>query len=259
MQATHPRQKQCCPACSRASPQLGTTAKWVWCLTLHSCNLPSLASLVPDGLLTRAADNRHTGVNNAQVVLDDMLLELLPPLAVLADRSADCSRLLTAFCSLAAAACSPRDLITACLEVLSNLVETSRCATSNASFLPMRNNLNRHPKPQRAQQALVQHTLRPLCAATGLYVQSWARWAAVCMQPAAHAPRASCEAQPAQGSQCCGVLLGCRRTCRGVCLLCAWFWGGRCWPSPCHVVRVLLLMTHVCSDANSTRCGQAGA
>jgi hypothetical protein len=62
-----------------------------------------------------------------------MLLEMLPPLAGLAGHSADCSRLLTAFCSLAAAACSPRDLITAFLEVLSNLVGASRCALSNAS------------------------------------------------------------------------------------------------------------------------------
>lgn len=146
-----------------------------------------------------------------------MLLELLPPLAELADRSADCSRLLIAFCSLAAAACSPRDLITACLEVLSNLVETSRCALSNASSQQCATTSTDTQSPEEHSKHW-RNTLGPLCAAAGLSVQSWARRAAVCMQPAAHAPRASREAQSAQGSQCCGVLLGCRRTRRGMCV-----------------------------------------
>lgn len=61
-----------------------------------------------------------------QAVLDDSLLELLPPMAELANHSAECARLLTAFCSLAVIACSPRDTITAFLEVLGNAAG-SRC------------------------------------------------------------------------------------------------------------------------------------
>lgn len=52
-----------------------------------------------------------------------MLLEVLPPIANLAGCSAASDRLLSAFCSMAAAACTPRDTITAFLEVLDNLVQ----------------------------------------------------------------------------------------------------------------------------------------
>jgi hypothetical protein len=52
-----------------------------------------------------------------------MVLEILPPIASLAQGSAVCSRSLSDFCSLLAAACSPRDTITAFLEVLDNLME----------------------------------------------------------------------------------------------------------------------------------------
>jgi hypothetical protein len=62
-----------------------------------------------------------------QAVLDDMLLELLPPVARLAGSSAEGDRLLSAFCGLAAAACAPRDTITAFLEVLDDLVQGRYC------------------------------------------------------------------------------------------------------------------------------------
>jgi hypothetical protein len=58
-----------------------------------------------------------------QAVLDDMLLELLPPVARLAGSSGAGDKLLSAFCRLAAAACSPRDTITALLEVLDDLAQ----------------------------------------------------------------------------------------------------------------------------------------
>lgn len=62
-----------------------------------------------------------------QAVLDDLLLDLLPPMAGIAHHSAACSNLLSAFCGLAVDACSPRETITAFLEVLGILVD-GRCA-----------------------------------------------------------------------------------------------------------------------------------
>lgn len=52
-----------------------------------------------------------------------MLLELLPTAASLASHSAACCRTLSQLCSLAAAVCSPRDVITACLEVIGNILQ----------------------------------------------------------------------------------------------------------------------------------------
>jgi hypothetical protein len=51
-------------------------------------------------------------------------------MAGLAHHSAACSNLLSTFCGLAVDACSPRDTITAFLEVLGNLVD-GRCALPN--------------------------------------------------------------------------------------------------------------------------------
>jgi hypothetical protein len=65
-----------------------------------------------------------------QAVLDDLLLDLLPPMAGLAHHSAACSNMLSTFCGLAVDACHPRDAITAFLEVLGNLVD-GRCAMLN--------------------------------------------------------------------------------------------------------------------------------
>lgn len=162
-----------------------------------------------------------------------MLLELLPPLAGLADRSADCSRLLTAFCSLAAAACSPRDLITACLEVLSNLVEASRCASSYASSLPMCDNLNRHPKPPRAQQALAQHTgaavLLPdcLCSLGPDGLQFACNLLLMLPEQVAKLSRR----KAANAAECCLAAAALAE----VCACCVFVLGGRC-AGPCRIV-----------------------
>jgi hypothetical protein len=51
-----------------------------------------------------------------------MVLELLPTLASLAPQSGACCKQLSALAELAAAACSPRDTITAFLEVMSTLL-----------------------------------------------------------------------------------------------------------------------------------------
>ena len=52
-----------------------------------------------------------------------MVLEILPAVANLAQVSAACCKTLSAFCQMVAAACSPRDVITAFLEVLDNLID----------------------------------------------------------------------------------------------------------------------------------------
>lgn len=67
-----------------------------------------------------------------KAVLDDMLLEVLPGIAVLAQQSSACSKSLAAICSLMAAACSPRDTITAFLEVLGNLAADRWAAAADA-------------------------------------------------------------------------------------------------------------------------------
>lgn len=57
-----------------------------------------------------------------QDVLDQVLLEVLPHMAPLAALSANCAEVLSIFCDMAAEACSPRDTVTACLEVLDQLL-----------------------------------------------------------------------------------------------------------------------------------------
>lgn len=62
-----------------------------------------------------------------QDLLEQLLLEVLPHLAALAGLSQQCSQSLFSICGLAAAACPPRDTITAFLEVMDQLLAAERC------------------------------------------------------------------------------------------------------------------------------------
>lgn len=85
----------------------------------QSCTLSHWGTVkLPSGLLF---------VCCLQDLLDQLVLEVLPQLAPLATLSQGCCQALLTFCGLAAAAASPRDSITAFLEVMDQLLAMHRC------------------------------------------------------------------------------------------------------------------------------------